>query len=208
MYVYILIAIAIGYVLGSIPFALVIGKVFYNTDVREHGSGNLGGSNAGRILGKKVGISVMVLDLLKVVVAIFITSKLPYSEMTSIWAGVAAAFGHCYPLFAQFKGGKAVATMFGFLFGISIFSFNNLWMFVVPFSVFLLMIICTKIVSFSSIIAAVTSTIFIAFNTSATSTVVASTILTILVIYRHRANIDRMMKGEETKVTFLDRKKK
>lgn len=206
MYLYILIATVIGYLFGSVPFALVIGKVFYNTDVREHGSGNLGGTNAGRVLGKKVGLSVMVLDLLKVVVAISITSMLPYSEMTSMWAGVAAAFGHCYPIFAQFKGGKAVATMFGFLFGISIFTFSDPFMFVVPFTMFLCMVLLTKMVALASIIASLTSTVYIAFNTEATSTLVASIILAILIIYRHRANIQRILKGEENKVAFLSKK--
>ena len=106
--------IGLGYVLGSIPFALVIGKLFYHTDVRNYGSGNLGGTNAGRVLGKKAGISVIVCDILKVVVAVGIVSL--YDQEAKVFgAGFAACLGHCYPLFAHFHGGKAVATMFWFL---------------------------------------------------------------------------------------------
>ena len=91
----------IGYLLGSIPFALVIGLGFYKTDVRKHGSGNLGGSNTGRVLGKKAGISVIVCDVLKVVLAVAIVASM--NREASIWAGVMAAIGHCYPIFANFK---------------------------------------------------------------------------------------------------------
>ena len=118
--VYFLIAV-MGYLLGSIPFALVIGKVFYQTDIRNYGSKNLGGGNAGRVLGKKAGLAVMTLDILKVTLAVFIAYCLQGGEAAMVLAGLAAATGHCFPLFAHFKGGKAVATMYGFLFGMGLF---------------------------------------------------------------------------------------
>ncbi len=207
MYTNVLIACLIGYLLGSIPFALVIGKVFYNTDVREHGSGNLGGSNAGRILGKYVGMSVIILDVVKVIVAILLCSLTTNLHTVSIWAGVAAAFGHCYPIFAGFRGGKAVTTMFGFLIGVAIFTFSNPWMFFIPFLTFLVILVITKMVSLSSMIAAITSTIYIACTIQETQTVIASCILMILIIYRHRSNISRILQGSENKITFLSRKK-
>lgn len=207
MYQDIIIAIIIGYLLGSIPFALVIGKLFYKTDVREYGSGNLGGSNAGRILGPKVGAAVIILDVLKVTLAIFITSHFAYSEMASIWAGFAAAFGHCYPVFAGFKGGKAVATMFGFLLGISIFTFHDASMLLIPFAAFIIVLLAGKMVSLASMVAAITSSIYIFIDSPADSTRVASILLTILLIYRHRANIQRILKGEESKVSWLSKKK-
>lgn len=207
MYQDIIIAIIIGYLLGSIPFALVIGKLFYKTDVREYGSGNLGGSNAGRILGPKVGAAVIILDVLKVTLAIFITSHFAYSEMASIWAGFAAAFGHCYPVFAGFKGGKAVATMFGFLLGISIFTFHDASMLLIPFAAFIIVLLAGKMVSLASMVAAITSSIYIFIDSPADSTRVASILLTILLIYRHRTNIQRILKGEESKVSWLSKKK-
>ena len=120
MTIEIIAAILIGYFLGSIPFALVIGKVFYKKDIRNYGSGNLGGGNAGRVLGKKAGLAVMTMDILKVTFAIFLISLLTENENVMILAGLAAAAGHCFPVFAKFKGGKAVATMYGFLFGMAV----------------------------------------------------------------------------------------
>ena len=193
----------IGYLLGSIPFALVIGLVFYKTDVRKHGSGNLGGSNTGRVLGKKAGISVIVCDVLKVVLAVAIVASM--NKEASIWAGVMAALGHCYPIFANFKGGKAVATMFGFLLSISIFTFGNFLYFLVPFLCFFGLLYVSKIVSLSSMTAALVSAIQITilqFNTSL-AVVIASWFLCILVVYRHRSNIAKIKNGIENKITWM-----
>ena len=115
---YEILLILLGYLYGSIPFALVIGKVFYNTDVRESGSGNLGGTNAGRVLGKKAGISVIVLDALKAVIIFYLSSylslKFNLNPDIKYIAGLACIFGHCYPIFAEFRGGKAVSTSLGY----------------------------------------------------------------------------------------------
>ncbi len=195
--------IILGYLLGSLPFALIIGKVFYKTDVRNFGSGNLGGTNAGRVLGKKAGISVIVLDILKVVVAVAIVSF--FDKEASIWAGLAAALGHCYPIFAGFRGGKAVATMFGILISTSIFTFQNAWYVIFPFLAFLVVLVLTKMVSLSSMIAALTSSIYITYmqwNVSL-EIIIASWLLTILVIYRHRSNIKKIINGTENKITWL-----
>lgn len=197
-----IVSIGIGYVLGSIPFALVIGKVFYNTDIRKQGSGNLGGTNAGRVLGKKAGISVIACDILKVVLAVAIASYL--NKEASIWAGVAAAFGHCYPIFAGFRGGKAVATMFGFLLSTSIFTFGNIWYVLIPFICFFIILYLSKMVSLSSMIAAISSSIYITWMQMGNLPIIlASWLLTILVIYRHRSNIQKIRNGNENKITWL-----
>lgn len=198
----VLISIGIGYILGSIPFALVIGKVFYKTDIRKHGSGNLGGTNAGRVLGKKAGISVIACDVLKVLVAVAIVSF--FDKEASIWAGVAAAFGHCYPVFAGFHGGKAVATMFGFLLSTSIFTFSNIWYVLIPLLCFFLVLYLSKMVSLSSIVAALSSSIYITWmQLENIPMIIASWLLTILVIYRHRSNIQKIRNGNENKITWL-----
>ena len=193
----------IGYLLGSIPFALVIGLVFYKTDVRKHGSGNLGGSNTGRVLGKKAGISVIVCDVLKVVLAVAIVASM--NKEASIWAGVMAALGHCYPIFANFKGGKAVATMFGFLLSISIFTFGNFLYFLVPFLCFFGLLYVSKIVSLSSMSAALLSAIQITILqiNQSIPVVIASWFLCILVVYRHRSNIAKIKNGTENKITWM-----
>lgn len=203
MDIYWILYIIVGYLLGSIPFALVIGKVFYKTDVRQFGSGNLGGSNAGRVLGKKAGISVILCDILKVVAAVGIVSY--FDREASIWAGFAAAFGHCYPIFAKFHGGKAVATMFGFLLSTSIFTFQNGWYVLIPLIFFLIILYVGKMVSLASMIAAVASSLYITYMQYNISVeiIVASWLLTILVIYRHRSNIKKIKNHTENKVSWL-----
>lgn len=195
--------IGLGYIAGSIPFALVIGRLFYKTDVRNFGSGNLGGTNAGRVLGKKAGISVILCDVLKVVAAVGITSI--YNREASIWAGLAAAIGHCYPLFAHFKGGKAVATMFGFLLATSIFTFANGWYVLIPFIFFVMTLYISKMVSLSSMVAALVSSLYISIMQyhSSIEIVLASWLLTILVFYRHKSNIKKIQNGTENKISWL-----
>ena len=195
--------LGLGYLLGSIPFALVIGKVFYKTDVRNFGSGNLGGTNAGRVLGKKAGISVILCDVFKVVLAVAIVAQ--FDREASIWAGLAAAIGHCYPVFAGFHGGKAVATMFGFLLSTSIFTFGNLWYVLVPLIFFLIVLYLGKMVSLASMVAAIVSSIYITimqYNISF-EVILASWLLTVLVIYRHRGNIVKIKNGTENKISWL-----
>ena len=206
LYLNIIIASILGYLLGSIPFALVIGKIFYNTDVRDYGSGNLGGSNAGRVLGKKVAISVIVLDVLKVVVASGIVAHF-FEPAASIWAGLFAAIGHCYPIFAGFRGGKAVATMFGFLLSSAIFTFQDPWMLFIPLGIFISILLLFKMVSLASIFAAITQAIYISFISEYTSAIVASILLAVLVIFRHIPNIKRIVNGTESKVGWLTKNK-
>jgi len=203
IYTELIISIVIGYLLGSIPFALVIGKVFYKTDVRKFGSGNLGGTNTGRVLGKKAGASVMALDILKVVIAIFITSHFKNYEVTTVWTGFAAAIGHCYPLFAGFKGGKAVATLGGFIIRTSAFTFKSVWFIIVPLATFLIILKITKMVSLSSICTAIISAIQICILIPNMSTKIASILFAILVVYRHRANIERIINKTESKITWM-----
>lgn len=195
--------IALGYFLGSIPFALVIGKVFYKTDVRNYGSGNLGGSNAGRVLGKEAGIAVIACDVLKVVLAVGIVSY--FNREASIWAGFAACLGHCYPIFAHFHGGKAVATMFGFLLSTSIFTFQSAWYVVIPFIFFFISLYLGKMVSLASMIGAITSTIYIIYMqyNQSMEIIIASILLTILVIYRHRKNIAKIRNKTENKISWM-----
>lgn len=198
--------IILGYLLGSIPFALVIGKLFYKTDIRQYGSGNLGGTNAGRVLGKKAGISVIVLDVLKVVLAAGLASLV--SEPAAIWTSLACCIGHCYPIFAHFKGGKAVTTMFGFLISTSIFIFQEFSYFLVPLFMFLIILYLFKYVSLGSICASVCSSLYItaqllSLDVNNLFIILASWLMTFLVIYRHSANIKRIQEGTENKVSWL-----
>ena len=194
-------SVLFGYLLGSIPFALVIGKVFYHTDIRQFGSGNLGGTNAGRVLGKKAGISVIILDALKAFIPVGIVSI--YSQNASIWCGLAVCVGHCFPIFAHFKGGKAAASMFGFLLAIAIFTTHNWLCFVLPLAAFLITLFISKMVSLSSMVAAVASTISLLIIQASALVLTASVLLDILIIYRHIPNIQRIRNHTENKVKCL-----
>lgn len=195
-----------GYLLGSIPFALVIARVFYKKDLRQYGSGNPGGTNAGRVLGKKAGVSVIVLDALKVVLSIWVGSLV--SPACAMLSGLLCCVGHCYPVFAHFKGGKAVASMYGFLLGISIFIFHNALYFVAPVLMFFIILYLYKWVSVASICAALSSSLQIlsmnwAMNMESILLIVGSWLLTLLIIYRHRSNIKKVREGKESKVTWI-----
>ena len=203
MYIEILLSLIMGYLLGSIPFALVVGKVFYRKDVRNYGSKNLGGCNTGRVLGKKAGLAVMTLDLLKATAAIFLASGFEKKEVTMVIAGLAAGLGHCYPLFAGFKGGKAVAALYGFLFGMGVFTEYSLWMFFLPLIVFIVVLYLSKIVSLSSILGALSSSVYIILSTDFKLLWIVSLILTGIVIVRHKANIMRMIHREENKIKWM-----
>lgn len=203
MFIEILLSLIIGYLLGSVPFALVVGKVFYRKDVRNYGSRNLGGCNSGRVLGKKAGLAVMTLDLLKATVAIFFASGFENREVTMVIAGLAAGLGHCYPIFAGFKGGKAVAALYGFLFGMGVFTECSMWTFFLPLIVFMLILYLSKIVSLSSILGALSSSVYIIFSTDFKLLWIVSLILTLIVIVRHKGNIVRMIHKEERKISWM-----
>ena len=203
----VLLVYAIAYLFGSIPFALIIGKVFYNTDIRTSGSGNLGGTNAGRVLGKAAGVSVATLDTLKAFFVILVAHQfLPDEPGYVAFAGVFAAIGHCYPIFAQFRGGKAVSTAFGYLLGVSLFLVNPqlVWvLFFLPIAIALTILKFTKYVSFSAMVS-VTITVILSFFVQPNLTVsLALVMIDILLIYRHRSNIERLRNGTERKVTWI-----
>ncbi len=191
----------IGYLIGSVPFALVIGKVFYKVDVREHGSGNLGGTNAGRTLGAKAGISVAILDVLKAFIAISIVRFIDPKYM--IYAGFFATIGHCYPIFANFKGGKAVSTAAGFLVSISVMITHNAWHTLIPLAIIFGVLYLTKMVSLSAMIALVSASLVLIVTKAPTEVSVMFSIVTLIVIYRHKDNIKRTIDGNENKITWM-----
>ena len=151
-FIYIVLAIVLGYFVGSIPWALIIGQVFYHKDIREYGSGNLGGTNAGRVLGKKAGMAVIVLDALKGLFLMLIVNLI-YRPATP-FVGLAVIIGHSFPIFAGFKGGKGVASAFGYLLGLAILGFGDVFFtFVYPLLFFILVLAMFKMVSLASMVA-------------------------------------------------------
>jgi len=199
----ILFLMAIGYLIGSIPFALVIGKLFYKTDIREHGSKNLGGGNAGRVLGKTAGVAVMTLDILKVSFVVFLAVRLDGSGLAVACSGLAAAVGHCWPVFAKFRGGKAVATMYGFLFGLFVFAGYSPLAFFLPLLVFLLVLYLTKIIALSSIISAAAVTVYIWIVSDSLFISAAMAVFTVLILVRHRKNLERIRDHRENRISWM-----
>ncbi len=197
-----LIILLTAYIIGSIPSALWVGKLFYKKDIREYGSGNLGGTNTFRVLGKTAGFIVTILDILKGTVAVLLP-LLPFFSSTTVnplILGFAAVIGHMYPVFAKFKGGKAVATSGGVLLG------YNWPIFIVVLLTFFIVLKLSKMVSFTSLAVAVVAVIYTTFHYIRTDDIyLLVTVVTfaLFIFYRHRANISRIKAGTEPKITWL-----
>ena len=185
-----------SYLIGSIPFALLVGKIFFNKDLRKHGSGNLGASNAFRILGKKAGIVILTLDIVKGAIPVILGSWLAPEYFHIFIFGLAAAVGHVFSIFIKFQGGKAVATSGGAVLG-----FNPL-LFLILLSTFLIMLKLTKYVSVASSVAAVMFVISSLFLQD-WFMIILSIIVAILVITKHISNFKRIKAGTESKIKFM-----
>lgn len=194
--------IILSYLFGSVPWSLVIGKVFFHKDIRTEGSGNLGGTNAGRVLGKKVGIIVIILDALKAFFSMLLASFIAKDAI--IYAGLACCIGHCFPIFAQFKGGKAVATAFGFFLGIATFiNHQYFYQFFLPLLVFLVSLYLCRMVSLSSMIGLGSGIIISFLIGNPISITLSIFVLWLFVVYRHHANIERIKNGTESKIKWM-----
>jgi acyl phosphate:glycerol-3-phosphate acyltransferase len=210
-----LLLIIAAYLIGSIPTALIISKNFFGIDIRDYGSGNMGATNTFRVLGKNYGTVVMLLDILKGAMAVGLYNFLPYYfgaenelERTNflIGLGLAAVVGHIFPIWANFKGGKGVATLFGMILAIQP---------VVALScvaVFLLVLFLTRYVSLSSILASLFLPIAVLWiwNEHEVLYRVFALIVALLVIFTHQKNIGRILRGVESRVPILkhrDRRK-
>lgn len=201
-----------AYLLGSIPSGVWVGKIFFKKDIRQFGSGNSGTTNTYRVLGKKAGTVVLFMDICKGTLATLLPTLFGITNINPLWFGVAAILGHTFPIFARFKGGKAVATSAGMLLG-----YQPLF-FLYSLAIFLIGLFFTSMVSLTSMIAAVLitlSTIFlplIAPNILPQQDWLLTMIaigVTIFIFYRHKDNIARIKNGTENKVPFgLNKNKK
>lgn len=185
----------LAYLLGSIPSGLIVGKVFYGKDIREHGSGNLGGTNTFRTLGFKAGMAVTIADILKGTLAASLPLLLD-ADIHTLLVGIFAVIGHMYPVFAGFRGGKAVATSGGVLLAYVPILFLLMLIF------FFISLYLTKYVSLSSILTGFATFISSLFTQDLPLILVVAVIAT-FVIYRHRENIQRLRKKTEPKITWL-----
>lgn len=191
----------LGYLLGSIPFALLVGKWGHGIDIRKLGSGNLGTTNTFRVLGKKAGTLVFIGDLGKGAIASLLPILLSV-DLHPIFAGIAAVIGHSYPIFAKFKGGKAVATSGGMLLVASPV------LFLVLLLTFLLTLRLSRMVSLGSIVAAAVGifvSIGIGWWTEDWILTIFFSILAFFVIFKHRENIKRIRNGTESKIKMFEK---
>ncbi|MGM8366536.1 glycerol-3-phosphate 1-O-acyltransferase PlsY [Virgibacillus sp. W0181] len=191
--------IILSYLLGSIPTALIVGKVGFDLDIREHGSGNLGATNAFRVLGTKAGVIVTLSDILKGTVATLLPLAAAFFidvEVNRLIIGLFAVLGHTYPLFAKFKGGKAVATSGGIFLGVSPL------LFAIIIITFISVLYLSKYVSLSSMVTGIVAVIGSLILQDIGLTIV-SVALTIFVFYRHKDNIKRIKNKTEPKITWM-----
>lgn len=191
-----LILMIIAYLSGSFPSALVIGKTFYNKDIRNYGSGNLGSTNAFRVLGKKGGAIVFILDILKGGLA-FLIAKYAGATISPLIIAVFALIGHIYPIFANFKGGKAVATSAG------IILFYSPLLFITLFIIFVITLKIWKMVSLSSTIISIAAVFIVWLGNYDLTARIMLTIFAVFIIIKHIPNYKRILNGTENKVSFL-----
>ena len=212
-----IVIVVLSYLVGSIPSGIIVSRKVRGIDIREHGSGNAGGTNVFRVLGWKYGVFVIILDALKGALAVVLISRLylgsfpfpnatPFDDFTlvQIIAGLSAVIGHIWTIFANFKGGKGIATALGFL--ITIITVDML----IAFGIFLLVVFVSRYISLGSITAAVSIPLILVarenwFGVDIQSyhTVLPFAIaIALLVLYTHRSNLIRLMNGNENKISL------
>ena len=196
----IVITVCLAYLLGSLPWSVWLGRGIKGIDLREHGSRNAGATNAFRVLGKPIGIAVLVLDMLKGYAAVnlvFLQDEFDAGRESwmifRICLGLFAILGHIFPLFAGFKGGKGVATMTGI--GLALQPFSAL----AAMGVYLLVFLAGRISALGSLVAALSYPVWIIwiFRTEYLSLKIFSLFVLVLVLITHRSNISRLLRGEE-----------
>lgn len=188
--------VVIAYFLGSIPSGLWVGQLMYHKDIRKEGSGNIGTTNAFRVLGKRAGIIVLIVDILKGTLA----ASQPYlfhmyPAVNPLLIGIFASLGHTFSIFDNFHGGKAVATSAGILLA------YNPPLFLLAAAVFVAMLLLTSMASIASMVGISTIFVIALIEHDVILSIVAG-ILTVLVFIRHRSNIIRIIKGQESMVSF------
>ena len=201
-----LLVIVLAYLIGSIPTSVWVSRYFFDIDIRDYGSGNAGATNTYRVLGPTWGTLVMVVDMIKGIAAVKLALLLPdyidsptRLQTLEIGLGLAAVVGHIFPIWADFRGGKGVATLFGIVLGISPLTALSC------VGVFLLVLYLTRFVSLSSILASIAFPVFILiiFNVENHAYRIFAIAVALLVLLTHQKNIGRLLRGSESKVPIL-----
>ncbi len=191
-------ALLVAYLVGAIPFGVVVGKLFYHVDVRQHGSGNVGTTNVFRVLGKKAGAVVLVCDMLKGYIPAFIAAY--YLRETNPWLVIVIAaapvVGHMYSVFLKGRGGKGVATGAGVVIALIPLAGGIIAV------VWVLLILTTRYVSLASLVATLLVPVFVFALSDPLPYLIASLLVTVGIFWAHRGNISRLFKGTESRVTL------
>ncbi|MVM30669.1 glycerol-3-phosphate 1-O-acyltransferase PlsY [Spirosoma sp. HMF4905] len=210
----IIVTTVVAYLLGSIPSAVWYGQAFFGLDIREYGSGNAGATNTFRVLGKRAGTIVMLLDVLKGYTAAILSTLLWYADVITvneiltfkIVFGLVAVIGHLYPVFANFKGGKGVATLLGMMLA------THPEMAAVCIGIFLLVVIASQYVSLGSIMAALAFPVLLLLQIFGQKEnpilIVFGFVVFLLVVFTHQKNIGRLLRGEESRTILIRFRKK
>lgn len=185
--------LTLAYIIGSIPTALIVGRIFFQIDIREHGSHNPGATNTLRVLGKQAAIAVLLVDVGKGALAALLPI-LFQAELSPLYPGLIAVIGHCFPLFAGFRGGKAIATTAGALI------VANIWLFLIAYISFFLVIYITKYVFFGSISVGLALFLYAMIDSSYENDLLFFIFL-LLLIFLHRSNIRNFIDKKEPKIT-------
>ncbi len=205
----------LSYLMGSFPTSILVGKIFFHKDIREYGSGNAGGTNTVRVFGWLAGIAVILVDIAKGAVPVLLIARLPFfdgmqkallpGDALSLYAGIAAVIGHIWTVFSSFRGGKGVATAAGMI--LSLYPFG----FAATLLVFAIVVLLSGIVSVGSISAAISFPVLLfLLDRSGVSEVSpfllsVSVPIALLIIFTHRKNIGRLLRGEEKRMFRLGR---
>ncbi len=203
-----IVSIVLAYLLGSIPVSYIFGKLFRKIDIRKYGSGNVGATNAVRVLGLKLGLPVLALDILKGAASVYVAKLLIGSNPILLaLIGLVAILGHNYTIFLSFKGGKGVATSAGVFIVLTPISF------LCAILTFVVATWISRYVSLGSILAAAVlflSNLIINIHNGFSDIVylVLTGLVALLVIARHTANIKRLLSGSENRLTFKSKEKK
>lgn len=189
-----LILITVSYIIGSIPSGLILGKQIWHTDLREHGSKNIGATNAFRTLGKNAALLIFACDALKGAFGVWLGGYLLATPLALVLGGIAAIIGHNWSIFLGFKGGRGVAT------GLGVIAMLVPMITAIVFATWAVIVYLTRYVSLASIIAAACVPIWMIVLGEQTEIVVFGVIAALFVIVRHKANIVRLMNGTESKI--------
>jgi glycerol-3-phosphate acyltransferase PlsY len=204
-----IVALLVSYLLGSIPTAYLFGKVVKGIDIRKVGSGNVGATNALRVLGKSAGITVLVIDILKGLIAVTLLADL-FVDKPILWQaqnlrifmGLCCICGHNWTVFLQFKGGKGIATSFGVLIGLALKIQGLGLALAIIIVLWFVIFFATRIVSLASVLAAIGLPVACMFLQQSRLMIAVAWILCIFVIIRHKANLVRIFQGQESRLYF------